>query len=398
MSNNFLLVKALEIKDFISQIRQTIHRHPELGYQEVKTSQLVTRCLDDMNISYQTGVAKTGVVAELTRGHGPRILVRADMDALPIQEETGLSYESTIPGLMHACGHDTHTAMLLGAIELLRNEDFKGSLRFLFQPSEEGSYDDPDKLSGAQRAIREGVLQGVDAAIGLHQYPTLATGKIAITQGSIMAAADFFEINIAGKSAHAGVCPDAGIDAIAIATELIQSLNTIVSRQVNPLDTAVISICTIQGGTSPNVIADSVTLKGTIRAMQPETHQKLRQAIQDRCDSHASIYNTTIDVHYFYSVPATTNAPTVQSIAVKAAKKIIDENQVIEDMSIMGGEDFGYIAQELPSCFALLGTQVTEGEIYPLHSAKMRVNEDAFPIGSAYLAQTALDLLSALDQ
>ncbi|MDX1811310.1 MAG: M20 family metallopeptidase, partial [Gammaproteobacteria bacterium] len=375
-----MLEKARAIQDYISKIRREIHRHPELGYQEVNTAKIVARCLDELGVSYKTGVAKTGLLAEISQGDGPTILLRADMDALPVHEETGLSFQSQIAGVMHACGHDTHTEMLLGAIKLLKDEHFNGTLRFLFQPSEEGSYDDPEKLSGAQRAIREGVLSGIDAAIGLHQYPTLDTGKIAVTQGAIMAAADFFEIRIQGKSAHAGVCPEVGIDAIAIAAELIQSLNTIISRQVSPMDTAVLSICTIEGGSAPNVIADQVKLTGTLRAMQEVTHQKIRQAIQSRCDALATIHHTQIDVEYFYSVPVTRNDPTIQSVAFSSATKIVGEGLVVDDLSIMGGEDFGYIAQAIPSCFALLGTKVYEGEAFPLHSPRMCVNEDAFPV------------------
>lgn len=393
-----MLDKAHTIKDFIVNIRRDIHQHPELGYQETNTANLVTRALDAINVPYQTGFAKTGVIAELKQGSGPTVLVRADMDALPIQENTGLEFQSKNEGIMHACGHDTHTAMLLGAVKLLKDQSFNGTLRFLFQPAEENNYDDPDGFSGAQRMIVEGALKGIDAAIGLHQIPTMPTGSIAITSGSVMAAADFFEIIITGKSAHAGVSPEAGIDAVVIAAELIMSLQTIVSRHVSPKDTAVVSVSTIEGGNAANIVADKVRLTGTIRALNEATHQKLLQLMRARCDAFAAMHNTTIDFKIYYSVPVTVNDSEVSRVARSSAQKIFGAQYVQENVTIMGGEDFAYIAQQVPSCFALLGTKVETGEAHPLHSPKMIINEDALPLGTAYLTQAALDLLAQLDQ
>ena len=389
-----MLNKAQSIKDFIVNARRDIHRQPELGYQEVGTAKYVASHLDAMDVSYKTGFAKTGIVAEITKGNGPIVLLRADMDALPIQEDTGLDFQSKTPGVMHACGHDTHTAMLLGAINILKDESFSGTLRFLFQPAEEGNYDDPDGFSGAQRMIVEGVIDDVDAAIGLHQIPTMESGTIAIITGSVMAAADFFEITIAGKSAHAGVSPEAGIDAVVISAELIMSLQTIVSRHVSPKDTAVVSVSTIEGGSAANIVAEKVWLTGTIRALNEATREKVLDLIQIRCDSFAKMYNTTIDLKFYYSVPVTVNNAEVSQIARNSAGKIFGEKKVLHDVSIMGGEDFAYIAQKVPSCFALLGTQITDGDVHPLHSPKMVINEEALPMGAAYLAQTALDLLN----
>jgi len=389
--------KAQAIRDYIVNIRRDIHQHPELGYREFNTSKLVGQLLDDIGVSCLTGFAQTGIVAEIKRGSGATVLVRADMDALPIHEDTGLEYHSRNPGVMHACGHDTHTAMLLGAVKLLNSESFQGTVRFLFQPSEEGSYDDPDGFSGAQRIIAEGAIKGVDAAIGLHQIPTMETGSIAITSGSVMAAADFFEIVISGKSAHAGMSPEAGIDAVVIAAELISSLQTIVSRQVGPKETAVVSVSTIEGGSAPNVLADKVRLTGTVRAMDEDVHQKILKLIRARCDAFAAMYETRIAVKIFYRVPVTVNDAGVSKVASRSATQIFGKHNVMHNVSIMGGEDFAYIARQVPSCFALLGTRIIQGEAYPLHSPKMMVNEDALPLGTAYLAQTALDLLADLN-
>lgn len=391
-----MLDKAQTIKDFIIQARRTIHEHPELGYQEIHTAQLVARHLDELGITCQTGIAKTGLVAELKRGAGPTVLVRADMDALPIHEQTGLSYQSKTPGVMHACGHDAHTAMLLGVARLLKEESFNGTIRLLFQPAEENNYDDPDGFSGAQRMIVEGALEGVDAAIGLHQMPTMPTGTITITTGSVMAATDFFEITVTGKSSHAGMSHEAGIDAVVIAAELILSLQTIVSRHIKATETAVLSVSTIEGGSAANVLADKVRMTGNIRALNEATRQRILELIQARCDAFAAMYNTTIQFKDFYSVPVTVNDANVAQIASRSAFKIFGRDNVKENDTIMGAEDFAYIAQKVPSCFALLGTQVANGEAHPLHSPKMLLNEEALPLGTAYLAQTALDLLVSL--
>lgn len=388
-----MLKRAKNIADYIVQARRDIHQHPELGYQEVKTAQYVAQQLNQLGVEYKTGFAKTGVIAEISKGSGSTILLRADMDALPIQEDTGLEFQSQVPGVMHACGHDTHTAMLLGAVKLLKEESFSGTLRFLFQPAEEGNYDDPDGFSGAQRMILEGALDDVDVAIGLHQMPTMETGTIAITDGGVLAAADFFEVVITGKSAHAGVSPEAGIDAVVIASELILSLQTIVSRQVSPKDTAVLSVSTIEGGSAANIVAEKVYLTGTIRSLKDTTREKIVALMQARCDAYAAMYDTSIQLKFYYSVPVTVNDARVSEVARKAAGKIVGEDKVLNDVTIMGGEDFAYIAQKVPSCFALLGAKVESGEAYPLHSPKMIVNEQALPLGSAYLAQAALELL-----
>ena len=393
-----MLDKAQAIKDFIIRIRRDIHQQPELGYQEFNTAKLIARQLDEMDVSYQSGFAKTGIVADLKQGQGPTVLIRADMDALPIHEETGLDFRSKTPGVMHACGHDTHSAMLLGVAKLLKDESFNGSIRFLFQPSEENNYDDPDGFSGAQRMIVEGALDGVDVAIGLHQIPTMPAGTITITTGSVMAATDFFEISIAGKSAHAGMSHEAGIDAVVISAELVLSLQTIVSRHIKATETAVVSVGTIEGGSAANVLADKVRLTGNIRALNDTTRQKILDLMQRRCDAYAAMYKTSIDLKITYSVPVTVNDAEVSRVATESAKKIFGGQNVVDGVSIMGAEDFAYIAQKVPSCFALLGTKVTQGEAHPLHSPKMLINEAALPLGAAYLAQTALDLLAKLNK
>ena len=367
--------------------------YPELGYQEYKTSALIQSELKNMGVPFKTNIAKTGVLAQINKGKGNHILLRADMDALSITEKTNLTFASKNYGLMHACGHDAHSAMLLGAIKLLKDEDFKGIISFLFQPSEEGNYDDDESFSGAQRVIKEGILDGVDCAIALHQVPDIPTGVIAIDNGTVMAAADLFKINIKGKASHAGAYPEKGVDAIIIASQLVISLQTIISREINAQKTAVISISTINGGTMANTVADNVEMSGTIRATDEMVHQDIIRKIEKKCDAYGIMYDTEITFELVHTVPVTTNDPNVVEIVKQSAEKIFGENQVLKGILTMGGEDFGNISQKIPSCFALIGTKPVNDPTYSLHNERMILNEEALPLGTAYLSQAAMDLL-----
>ncbi|SFZ98410.1 N-acetyl-L,L-diaminopimelate deacetylase [hydrothermal vent metagenome] len=386
--------KAKGIESYIIEKRREIHKYPELGYQEHKTSSLIQTELENMGVSFKKNIAKTGVLAQLQKGEGKHVLLRADMDALPIAEKTNLTFASKNDGLMHACGHDAHIAMLLGVIKLLKDEDFTGTLSFLFQPSEEGNYDDEEGLSGAQRVIKENILDGVDCAIALHQVPDIPTGVIAIDNGTVMAAADLFKISINGKASHAGAYPEKGIDAIIIASQLVTSLQTIISREINAQQTGVISISTINGGTTANIVADSVEMTGTIRALDEKLHQEIIEKIEKRCESYSLMYSNEIEFELLHTVPTTTNNPNVVKIVKESAATIFGENQILKDISTMGGEDFGNISQKIPSCFALLGTKPLNEPTYSLHNEKMIINEQALALGTAYLSQAAIDLLN----
>lgn len=386
--------KAQAIAADIIALRRELHRFPELGYQEVHTAQLVCQELDRLGISYQAKVAKTGVVAEISHGSGKTVALRADMDALPISEATDLPFSSEHPGVMHACGHDAHTAMLLGAARLLKDESFAGTVRLLFQPSEEDNCGDPDGYSGAKRMLVEGALQGVDCALGLHQAPMLPTGTISLRDGAVLAAADHFEIVVQGRSAHAGVNPEEGIDAIVIAAELIGHLQTIVSRKVSPNDQAVISVGGISGGNSYNIIADRVVLSGTTRALDDQVYQRNLAQIRTICASLAEMHGAKIEFRLLHAVPVTMNHPQVTAAARRSAAKVFPQPGILAVPPLLGGEDFAYIAAEIPACFAILGTQAPDGPPYSLHHPQMRLDEAALPLGSAFLAQAALDLLS----
>jgi len=388
-----MLKQAQQLGPWLSQIRRELHAHPELGYQEVQTSALVCRELDSIGLNSRRNVARTGVIAEITRGAGRCIALRADMDALPIQEATGLPFASQVPGVMHACGHDAHTAMLLGAARLLSETEFRGSVRLLFQPSEEDNVNDPDGWSGAQRMLREGALEGVSAAIGLHQVPMLPLGTISLREGAVLAAADRFEIVVHGRPSHAGVNPEAGIDAVVIAAELVGLLQTIVSRQVSPTAQAVVSIGTISGGSAYNIVADRVVLAGTTRALDDAVYRQNLARIRSICDNLAHMYETRIDFELQHSVPVTRNDADVTAAARRAAASIFPEAGILRVPPMLGGEDFAYIGAQVPACFALLGTQDPEGAPSSLHHPQMVLDERALPLGAAFLAASALELL-----
>ena len=394
----YMKQRAETIESYLVETRRALHMIPELGYREHKTSELIQSELKDMGVSFRAGIARTGVLARIRKGDGPHVLLRADMDALPIAEKSGLPFASKHDGVMHACGHDAHTAILLGAVRLLKEEEFSGTLSFLFQPSEEGNYDEEEGWSGAQRAIGEGVLDGVDCAIALHQIPEIPTGVIAINRGTVMAAADLFRITVEGKASHAGAYPEKGIDAIIIAAQLAMSLQTIISREINAQETGVLSISTIHGGTAANIVAERVEMTGTIRALNEEVHREIIGKIGKKCEAYALMYGCKIGFELEHTVPVTDNDPRVADIVRRSTMEIFGEERVIDGIVSMGGEDFGNISQEVPSCFALLGTQPADGVSGSLHNDRMILNEKALPLGAAFLSRAALDLLKSFER
>lgn len=386
-----LLQRARSIHESIRTWRRTIHRYPELSFTEQRTAALVNSVLIDLGLQTETEVAKTGVVAHIRGGNGPTVALRADMDALPIQEANGTEFDSTRPGIMHACGHDAHTAMLLGAATLLKQLADEGRLpgvvRLLFQPSEEAQ--DEEGKSGGMRMVEEGALKGVDAVFGLHVDPFHDVGSVATRPGPMMAAADMFEIIVIGSGGHAAR-PQSTIDPIALSAHVINAVHQIVSRRLDPTQPGVITIGTIQGGTANNIIPDRVSMTGTIRSFTPE----VRTLLQDELMRAAGIVESLggrAEVAIFPGYPPTVNDPAATEHMMGAMRELLGEDRVAESELILGAEDFSYMAQAAPGCFLRLGVHNPSWrEYYPVHRADFRMDEDALPIGAAALALTAL--------
>ena len=386
-----ILQRAHEIHDQIRDWRRTIHRHPELSFTEIKTARLVTSVLHQLGIEAETGVAKTGVVGHIVGGEGPTIGLRADMDALPIQEENGTEYDSQRPGLMHACGHDAHTAMLMGAATILKGfadeGRLSGNVQLLFQPSEEKR--DEEGKSGGQRMVEEGALSNLDAVFGLHVDPLATTGTIGTRPGPMMAASDRFELTIHGFGGH-GARPHLANDPILLAAQVIQSVNYIVSRRIDPVEAGVVSICTIHGGTASNVIPASVQLSGTIRSMTPQIRQQLHDELRRAC-SIVEPLGGRFDLNIKWGNPPVVNDPDAVNLAFATLGDMLGEGNAFEQDMIMAGEDFSLMLQEAPGCFLRLGVKDPNWErLYPVHTSTFRMDENALPIGAASLAALAV--------
>jgi amidohydrolase len=375
--------RAHALQAELVRLRRMIHRRPELGFQEVETARLVAETLQSLGAQVQTGVARTGVVGSLgTEGGGrPCIAIRADMDALPVTELNDVPYCSEVPGVMHACGHDAHVAMALGAAMLLSKEELPGQVRFLFQPSEERP--DEDGVSGAARMIEAGALKGVDWVIAQHVEAEAETGSIRIAPGPITATEDSFRATIRGEGCH-GAYPHTGRDPIFIAGQVIGAIHGIVSRQVDPMRPAVISIGLIHGGTEVNVIPSEVNLAGTIRSFEEEVrqvlHAELRQAFEV-----ARALGGDYELTFHMDAIATVNDAEVCALIAAVARDLLGERQVLVEEPSMGAEDFGYMTREVPGAMFSLGTRQGEPRIF--HGAYFDIDEAAMPIGTAILTQ-----------
>lgn len=392
ISREELMQRAEAMQEQIRSWRRTIHRYPELTFDEHRTAALVNATLVDMGIETETEVAKTGVVGHIKGGPGPVVGLRADMDALPIQEINGTEYDSTRPGIMHACGHDAHTAILMGAAAILKDladqDRLPGSVRLLFQPSEEAQ-DDEDK-SGGLRMVEEGALDGLDAVFGLHVNPTLDTGHVATRPGPMMAAADTFRIEIIGSGGHAAR-PQSATDPIALAGLVINAVQQVVSRRLNPLESGVITIGTIHGGTADNIIPDNVIMTGTMRSFTPETRQLLRDELRRACGV-VEAFGGRFDLSLQEGYPPTVNTPEAAELMLEATRDLLGEDKVSIGEMVMGAEDFSYMTQAVPGSFLRLGVHNPEwGDTrYMLHRADFKLDERALAVGAAALVATAI--------
>jgi len=376
--------------------RRAIHSHPELSAQEEKTAALVAEALTNLGFDVQKNVGGHGVVGILNGGKpGKTVALRADMDALPLNEETGLPFASLVPNVMHACGHDTHTAMLLGAacvLSELKNE-FDGTVKFIFQPAEERN-----PIGGAPGMIKDGVLENphVDAIFALHVWPGFETGKIITRIGAMMGASDRFSLTIKGQTCH-GSAPHQGTDAIMIGAQIVGGLQTIVSRSIAPLDSVVISIGAFKGGYRYNVVADNVEMDGTIRTINPATREKVLSLIDRTVTGYARALGGDAEFKHLGGYPPTMNARELFDMVSGTVAAAFGPDQfVVLESPDMGGEDFSYFANERPGLMAWLGCRPPEKsptEMAVLHNTKFEPDEGCLPWGVRFYSSCAVDYL-----
>jgi hippurate hydrolase len=366
--------------------RRDFHAHPETGFQEIRTSGIVAEKLEAWGIEVHRGLGQTGVVGVL-RGKPPgnrSIGLRADMDALPMPELNDFAHRSTNPHAMHACGHDGHTAMLLGAAKhLAATRDFPGTVHFIFQPAEEG-------LTGALEMVKDGLFTRFpcDTVYGLHNHPSMPLGTIAIRPGTVLAAVDYFSIHLHGKSSH-GAEPHNGLDPLPCAVQIYNALQTLISRRTDPHDTAVLSIGQFHAGTSDIVLPEVVEMRGTIRTLRPETHDHLAKLFRQVVEGTATAHGVRLELEHNYSYPPTINTPAQAALAAEAAADVVGAARIKADLpSLTAGEDFAYMLQETPGAFILLG-QAGESETSrtPVHNGRYDFNDDLLPIGASCLVR-----------
>ncbi|SMG41622.1 M20 metallopeptidase family protein [Dethiosulfovibrio salsuginis] len=376
--------------------RMEIHRNPELSYHEERTASLVADVLKGLGTEVHTGVGGHGVVGILKgKGPGRCVGLRADMDALSIQENTGLPWSSENDGVMHACGHDAHTAVLLGAAHVLSEmtDRFDGTIKFVFQPAEENS-----PTGGAPFMIKDGVLDNpkVDAMLGLHVWPTLKTGIIGLQTGAVSAASDRLGIVVHGKACHASM-PDMGIDAVVVGSAVVMALQTILSRSVGASDRAVLTLGTVKGGDRYNIVADKVTYDGTVRTFDPTVRKTMERLIKRTSEGVAQSLGGMAEVNYSHGYPSAMNDPEVTSVAQRAVVEVLGEKGLLSDLPVHpGGEDFAFFAEKVPSAFAWLGCcpeDVDFEDMPPLHNEKFLPDERALPIGVRFMVAGALEML-----
>jgi amidohydrolase len=382
-----MLSRSRAIEGEIRELRRHIHSHPELSFEENETSKLVAVKLTEYGYKVTTGIGGTGVIADL--GDSPRFAIRADMDALPIVEENDCQYKSQTEGVMHACGHDAHTACALGAAKLL-SEDFAarklpGGIRFLFQPAEETV--NSEGKSGAKLLIEHGALKDVSALIALHVHPKAPVGVVATRTGPLLAACDSFSIIVKGKGSH-GAWPEDGVDAVVVASHLVQSLQTIVSRRKPAIEPLVITVGGIRSSTyRPNIVSEQVELTGIVRYFTNDLHLLAKSEIEKACQLTRSL-GADFELHYVQENPPLVNDGAMTDLVRDTAVVLLGKDGVMEIPAIMGGDDFSFYTKELPCCYFALGTQIP-GREFDIHTPRFDINEEALAIGTAMLAQCA---------
>jgi amidohydrolase len=381
-----------ELFQQLVQIRREIHQSPELGFEEVKTSVLVQKHLQGLGIPFEI-LAVTGVLATLKKGEGPTVVLRADMDALPIKEDTGLEFTSGIENTMHACGHDLHTTMLLGAAYLLKDKDFSGTVKLLFQPSEEGNLRSPEQgKSGGQIIAETGKLTDAKAVIGLHVNPLMEVGTLGHTHGEALANVCNFIIRIVGKSGHAGALEHV-IDPVLISSQLIVSAQSIISHAA-PAQPAVLAFTTteILGIPAYNIIPETVVLKGSLRVLNFETYNLIVGKLKTLIRGMEISYSCQIGIEFTAYYPSLLNDREINRQLGIVQENIFGEN-VITQAGQLIAEDFAFYSRQVPSVFYFLGAKAGDGEAYFLHHPKVMFDENCIPLGSTFMSEAALKLL-----
>lgn len=371
--------EVLAVMEEVIRLRRDLHRHPELGFQEFRTSGIVADYLEALGLTVRKGVAKTGVVAVIEGAEpGPTLLLRADMDGLPVHEATGLEYASTIKGKMHACGHDGHTSILLGTAKVLcgMKSRLKGNVKLVFQPAEEGP-------GGAEPMIREGVMENprVDAACGLHLWSDIPVGEVGVQAGPFMAASDTFDVIVRGRGGHAAA-PHQTIDSVLVASHLVVGLQSVVSRSVDPLDSVVVTVTRLHGGEAYNVIPDEVTLGGTIRTFRPELRSEVRDRVKALVEGVAAGFGATAEFRYEEGYPPVINDAHMAALVKFCCQDLLGAEAHVPDSRSLGGEDMAYFLNAVPGCYFFLGARdEAKGCDFPHHHPRFNVSEDAFPLG-----------------
>jgi amidohydrolase len=383
---------ATDLLTDLVTIRRDIHAHPELAFNETRTADIVARELLAYGLEVQRGLAKTGVVGILRKGSSERSIgLRADMDALPLLEKNAFAHCSTHVGKMHACGHDGHTTMLLGAARYLAENkerlDFDGTVYFIFQPAEESE-------GGAAVMIEEGLFERfpMDAVYGLHNWPGIPVGEMAVMPGPVMAGTCAFEIAVRGQGCHAAM-PHQGVDTLVAASQLVLALQTVVARNLHPCDSAVVSVTQFHGGEAWNIIPDDAVLRGTLRTFKPEVQETIERAVERLCDGIASAFGAQISVKFEHRYPPTVNSINATALCARVAGDLLGHNKVRDDeLPSMGAEDFAYMLQKKPGCYVWLGNGPGTGGC-TLHNPHYDFNDEILGLGVAYwvkLVESAL--------
>ena len=386
--------ESMSISDWVIGIRRELHEHPELMYEEFRTSELIRRELDKLEISYRHPIAETGVLASIGNGNGPCVALRADMDALPIHEETDVPFKSKIDGKMHACGHDCHISMLLGAAKLLKDKEseINGTIKLLFQPAEEGG-------AGGKLMREEGALENpeVERIFGLHVWPQMPSGQIGSREGTFLAATSSLSLTVKGVGGHAAV-PQLTKDPVLTSARIITNLQSIISRELDPLESGVVSITVINGGNASNVIPSEIKVKGTLRSLTLNGLKELQKRVKEIAEGIARTHGCEAIVEYVGNdYPPTVNDSEMWKFAKKIGIELLGEKNVNDLDAVMGGEDFAYYTEKVKGCFVVLGMNNPDIDAtYSVHHPMFKADEDALHIGTALHTIFALKSLEEL--